>query len=210
MEEVVAPVKRKRGRPSKASTASRPVLPPLRISQKEHVTDTGLTAQEEAFCRARSMGMGYQEAIDASNAGISVKTAHTWENKAHIKARINMLVSIASRSAILKTGLDREWVIQNLMTVTNRCMQAEPVLNKDGEPTGEYRFDSGGATRSLHLLGMELGMFKQQEAKPGDEYANLSDDDIARITIELAAQIGFTAIAQGAEEAPGSERTIDV
>jgi hypothetical protein len=38
-------------------------------------------------------------------------------------------------------------------------MQAEPVRDKDGNPTGEYRYDGAVANKALELLGRHLGMF---------------------------------------------------
>ncbi len=32
-------------------------------------------------------------------------------------------------------------------------MQHKPVLDKDGNPIGEYRFDAVGANRALDLIG---------------------------------------------------------
>lgn len=184
--------------------------PSRAYKKKEVIVFGGLTAPQEAYCRARAMGMGTQEAIDASNARIKVNTAHHWEMKQPIKDRIAELSAIATKSAILKTGLDREWVISRLMTVTERCMQAEPVLDREGNETGEWKFDSAGATRSLHLLGSELGMFKPQEQKPGDEYANLSDDDLTRIAADLAAQVGLVEAIAGTEAQTGSEQVIEI
>ncbi len=37
-------------------------------------------------------------------------------------------------------------------------MQEEPVYDKEGNPTGEYRFDSAGAIGALRILAKFLGM----------------------------------------------------
>ena len=66
----------------------------------------------------------------------------------------------AERSIRAKRArVDRDWVMDNLVEVAERCMQAVPVLLKDGTPTGEYSFDSRGATKALELLGREIGMW---------------------------------------------------
>lgn len=52
-----------------------------------------------------------------------------------------------------------EYVLNSLMEIVDRCKQAEPVLDHEGEPTGEYKFDSGGANRALELLGKHLKLF---------------------------------------------------
>lgn len=50
------------------------------------------------------------------------------------------------------------FVKENLVEVVNRCMQATPVLDRLGEPTGEYRFDSSGANTALLNMAKILKM----------------------------------------------------
>jgi phage terminase small subunit len=181
--EVVTPTKKKpRGKP----------LPVGMRKINGARTDDGVTVVQEAYCRARAMGMSIQEAVTAIGSKIVVETARDWERvNPSVRNRLNELTKIATQNAILSTGLNREWVIQRLMTVADRCMQAEPVLNKQGEPTGEYTFDASGANQALRMLGDTLGLFKPAEKKPEDDYASLSDEEIARIAAELAHQTGL-------------------
>jgi phage terminase small subunit len=154
------------------------------------VLDSNLTPEQEAYCRAISLGMSRQEAMQL--AGIAnVKKAREWERSPNVRTRITELTEAITHNSIIKNGLDRGWVISRLMTVTERCMQAEPVLDKDGEPTGQYKFDSTGANRALELLGKTMRMFDAKDTSKQDEYAHLSDDEIARIASELAAQTGL-------------------
>lgn len=175
-----------------------------------HRLPSGITAQQEAYCRGRAMGMDAREAHAAMGGTCLLSTAKTWErNNQGVRSRIEALSEMASKNAILKTGLDREWVITRLMSVVDRCMVAEPVMVK-GKPSGEFQFDASGANQALRMLGDTLGLFKPAEVKPGDEYANLSDDDITRITAELAAQTGLIEFAQGAKAPPGPQPVVDV
>lgn len=62
-------------------------------------------------------------------------------------------------------------------------MTAEPVLDREGEPTGEYRFDSSGAARGLELLGKHLQMFtdkiKVEKINVDlNAYADLTDKEL--------------------------------
>lgn len=172
--------------------------PPRRMPKKagirtvpRAVMDNGLTVEQEAYCRARAMGMSAREAWCAIESKLKYTTVQAWERKVpEVVNRIQELAKAATGNAILKTGLDREWVMTRLMQVAERCMQAEPVMVK-GEPTGEYQFDSAGAIHALKLLGDTMQMFKPVEKKPEDDYANLSDEDINRIAQELAAQTGL-------------------
>ncbi len=171
-------------------------------------TDEGLTYTQEAYARARAMGMTIGEAAVA--VGLAPGTGRNWEKQEPwVNERIAQLSGIATTNAIIKTGLNREWVISRLMTVVERCMQAEPVIAKTGEETGQYKFDASGANQALRMLGDTMGMFKPPEKKE-DEYANLTDADLARIAHELASQVGLLE-APARDEAPaGSGQIIEV
>ena len=58
-----------------------------------------------------------------------------------------------------KTMVTREYVLKGLMEVHQKASQNVPILDKKGRPTGEYRFDSGGANKALELLGKTKAMF---------------------------------------------------
>lgn len=154
--------------------------------------DNGLTIPQEAYCRARAMGMDVEESIMAIGGKFSHTTARKWEaENPKVRARIAEISSIATKNAIIKTGLDREWVLSRLMTVVERCMQAEPVLDKKGNETGIYEFDAMGANAALKMLGDTMGLFKPAETKPGDEFNELSDEDITRIVQQLGQETGL-------------------
>lgn len=202
--------------PAKSRAKANPKKPAGRPAgtrqvNKMRLTEGGLTVEQEAYCRGRVMGMSIEEAIVAMGGGVSVHTARTWESKNQaVRDRINELSAIAQKNAIIKTGLDREWVITRYMKVAEHCMQAEPVLDKEGTPTGEYQFNASGANAALRALGDTLGMFKPVEKKLGDEYENLSDDDIARIAYELAAQTGLLEAGARVEAQAGRQQVIEV
>lgn len=59
-------------------------------------------------------------------------------------------------------ALTREWVIDRLRENVARAMQAEPVLDREGNPTGEYTYQGAVANGALKLLGEEIGMFVQR------------------------------------------------
>jgi len=150
-----------------------------------------LTMPQEAYCRARASGMAVAEALKTIGNKVSLNTAHQWDKKPEIAGRIAELSAMATKNAIINTGLDREWVIGRLMQVAERCMQSEPVLDKKGNPTGEYKFDAAGANQALKMLGDTMGLFRQAEKKMEDDFSNLSDDDLTRIASELAKQTGL-------------------
>lgn len=194
--------RKKRG-PLNGSVKGKPALP-----SHAALTPEGLTLPQEAYARARAMGMSMAEAAAACN--IAQVTARKWEKEEPwVGERIQQLSAIATNNAIIKTGLNREWVITRLMSVVDRCMQAEPVTDGKGEPTGEYKFDASGANQALKMLGDTMGMFKPAEKKD-DDYANLTDADLARIARELASQVGLLEAPARDQTPAGSGQVIEV
>ncbi len=64
-----------------------------------------------------------------------------------------------------KHEVTRDWWLHKLRTLVDRCLQAEPALDKDGNPTGVYKFDSSGAARALDQIGKYLGAYEQHNAQ---------------------------------------------
>ena len=69
-----------------------------------------------------------------------------------------------------KIAIDRAWVVNHLVENVERSMQAVPVLDKLGYPTGEWQYEGGVANRGLELIGKDLGMFLEKPDKGGDTY----------------------------------------
>ena len=79
---------------------------------------------------------------------------------------------LANASACEKLAIDQEFVLGNLKSISQRCMQREAVLTKKGEhvviedENGDlahaWTFNAAGALRANELLGKELGMFKDR------------------------------------------------
>jgi phage terminase small subunit len=58
-----------------------------------------------------------------------------------------------------ETEISVKWVLDSFKSIAERCMTAEPVLDREGNETGEYKFDSSGANKALENIGKHLGMF---------------------------------------------------
>ncbi|MEF0646005.1 terminase small subunit [Acinetobacter nosocomialis] len=98
-----------------------------------------------------------------------------------VQERIKYLKSML----MAELGVDQLYVVRNLRNIAERCMQAQPVLDRAGDPVlilgdeGElkaaYKFDSAGAIRATELLGKHTGMFgdKVQHEHTGSVDMNL-------------------------------------
>jgi hypothetical protein len=131
----------------------------------------------------------YQAYIDAgfAKAGAAQSASRLLKSqRAGIRARVAEILqererigAAGTKLAIERTAIDKEWVIERLRENVERAMQARPVLNRAGNPTGSYVYNGAVANRALELLGKELGMFiERRENKIVDEFDNMSIEEI--------------------------------
>lgn len=75
-----------------------------------------------------------------------------------------------------KSGISKQWIIERFKTISDRCIQEEPVLDKEGQTVGEYRFDSAGANNATAHLGKIIGVFEK-------------DNEQSKINISIPAPV---------------------
>lgn len=122
-----------------------------------------LSETEERFCRE------YVDCLNATEAYLRVfpdvkrTTAATsgWKllRKAEIEARVAELNTDLRQQITERAVVDRTWVIARLVENVDRALQAVPVLDKQGNETGQYAYQGSVANQALSLIGKDLGMF---------------------------------------------------
>ena len=55
-----------------------------------------------------------------------------------------------------KVDLELEHLLEDLVEIKTKCMQAEQVYDENGQPTGEWKFDSRGAIKAIETIGRFL------------------------------------------------------
>jgi phage terminase small subunit len=55
------------------------------------------------------------------------------------------------------------WILDKLRENVERAMQVRPVLNRDGEHTGEYAYQGAVANKALELLGRAVRLFADDD-----------------------------------------------
>lgn len=133
-------------------------------------------AQELA--KGTEAGEAYKIAGFTPNAG----NARRLKLDEAVKKRVEAILSERSRihekgveRAIERLALTKEWVIGRLVENVERAMQAEAVTDREGNTTGEYKYEGSVANRALELLGKELGMFVERSENVNKNYAVSGD-----------------------------------
>ena len=122
----------------------------------------------------------------AIRAGYSPKTARSQGQRLLTKPDVRKAVEEAQKARQERTNISADYVLNSLKEVAERCMQAEPVLDRDGKPTGIYRFDSAGVNRALELLGKHLKMFTDRiEIRVIGCWEDLSDEEQQNILTKM-------------------------
>lgn len=121
-----------------------------------------LNAKQEMFCREYLIDLNATQA--AIRAGYSERTAKSQGSRLLTNADILARVKELKDKRAEELELDAYWVLKRLKDISDRSMQAEPVLTYDPGSqemieTGEYQFDSNGANRATELIGRHIGMF---------------------------------------------------
>lgn len=138
------------------------------LSNDPEIKSLNIEPQHYLFCLEYIKS--FKGAIAAERAGwnkVSARqTASELLTRPAIIEAIQILVAREAQKIQDQTDVDVTWVLAQLKEVAHRCMQAKPVMikiNGKMEESGEYKFDSAGATRALELIGKHLAMFIERK-----------------------------------------------
>ena len=82
--------------------------------------------------------------------------------------KVTAYIELCMNARSLRTNIDADWVLNQAVKVHERCMQARPVLDREGEqvyvetPDGEqkpaFTFEHSGANKSLEMIGKHVSV----------------------------------------------------
>ena len=101
----------------------------------------------------------------AKNSGYSEKTAGQIGYQLLQNPSVAAYIKERSQSIAEKIGVNAEYVLGSFKKVAERSLEAEPVLDKEGNPIGEYTFNAAGANKALEMLGKHLKLFDEDDKK---------------------------------------------
>ena len=136
-----------------------------------------VTPKQERFVVEYLVDLNATQA--AIRAGYSKKTAQQQGSRLLSNVVIQDRVAVLRGEVSESTKLTVEGVLERLDEVARRCLQAEPVLDRKGDPVyvqtpnGEevpaYTFQAAGANRALELLGKHLGAWVERHEHSGSD-----------------------------------------
>lgn len=133
------------------------------------MAETALTDKKERFCR--EYVIDYNQTKAAIRAGYAEKSAAKKGCSLMKEPEVVAYIRQLQKEQAERLMLTSDRVLIELMDVYQKCMQAVPVEEWDYDlhtmrETGEYQFDSKGATKALEMIGKHLGMFDRKEQAP--------------------------------------------
>lgn len=134
-----------------------------------------LTDRQRKFVDAYLVNLNATEA--AIEAGYSKTNADKIGSQQLGKTRVRDEVNRRLKEDAYKYEVTKEWILRRLRQLVDRCMQLEPVMKRVGNEwveTGEYKFDSAGATSALNMLGKHHAMFTDKVKAEVEHDFNLS------------------------------------
>jgi len=162
-------------------------MPALHNAKQEHFAQ--LVSNGENPTRAYILA-GYSEGGAAQSANRLLRNADVCSRIAELRAAKEQAHAQAVSKVFEKAALTKEWVIAQLMDNVAIAKAAEPVLDAEGNPTGEYKANIAAANGALKLLGLELGMFVERREVRTGPLSAATDDELDQIIQQAAQQAG--------------------
>lgn len=127
-----------------------------------------LTEKMIRFCNEYLIDLNATQA--AIRAGYSEDSAGSIGGENLQKPEIQQYLDVLRKQIQARLELTQDWVLNRLKDVSDRSMQAVPVMRfdpveramvqvKDDEGRDVWQYDSNGVNKATELIGKHLGMF---------------------------------------------------
>jgi phage terminase small subunit len=123
----------------------------------------------------------------AKSAGYSERTAYSAGQRLLKHVEVSAAIAQKTEKLAQKLDISVEYVLGTIKQTIERCSQGVEVLDREGNPTGEWKEDSFAVLKGCELLGKYLKLFTEKVEHTGTvthEHIDLSpysDDQLAQI-----------------------------
>lgn len=101
-------------------------------------------------------------------AGYSAKSADKIGHELLGKTGVSEAIAKRMKDRERRTEITQDYVLNTIRSTVERCSQAEPVTDSEGNPTGEYKFDASNVLKGCELMGKHLAMWTDKQQHSGD------------------------------------------
>ncbi|WP_085905888.1 terminase small subunit [Kiloniella majae] len=121
-----------------------------------------LTDKQQRFVEEYLIDLNATQA--AIRAGHSIKTARQIGSENLSKPDIAVAIAQGMESRSERTEINADWVLNGAVELFNKSMQHEGLVDENGDPVGEYKFNAAGAGKALDLVGkhVDVQAFKER------------------------------------------------
>lgn len=115
----------------------------------------------------------------AVRAGYSAKTAKTRAGQLLMEPAVRDAIQAEMDARAARTCIDADMVLQGIVKNIKRCEQAEPVVDRKGDPVmvetpsgsmaAAYKFDATNTFKGYELLGKHLKLFTDKVEHTGKD-----------------------------------------
>ena len=171
-----------------------------------------LTAKQECFVKEYLIDLNATQA--AIRAGYSQKNADKIGSELLGKTRVKEKIQEAMDKRSERTQVSADYVLNTIVDTIERCRQAKPVFDKqgnityteteDGDLAQAFVFDASAVLRGAELLGKHLKLFTDKTEITGKDGAPISIEDATVRASRVAALIA-QANARKDEAEPTAE-----
>jgi phage terminase small subunit len=121
-----------------------------------------LTPKQQQFVEEYLFDFNATQA--AVRAGYSKRSAYQLGYKLLQKPHVREAVDAARNERHARTRANHDYIVGRLVDNVERAMESQPVLDRNGNATGQTIWHGNVANRALELLAKYTGTFKLNEA----------------------------------------------
>ena len=129
-----------------------------------------LDAREAIFVDEYLIDLDVERAAKAAGYSDSMakSKAYQWVSGGKVKPHVFEAVKKRMLERQKRVEVSQDYVLNTIIETIERCKQAEPVKDAEGNLTGEYSFDAKAVLKGAELLGRHLGTWNDKLKLQGD------------------------------------------